>query len=912
MTAACIFKHNDSNFIVNYKDEDNELSLNFEGIFDLETAKKRLANDFMKDGYEPPKISELPQIIKETFNLQQKGNYKINLKDIEESGDIAPQGNERFYQHVLKTSTTGEMSDEYASHAKNVVYESGMGPKKLCLNHNLESFKIIGTPAALLDPASKVDPTHYFPNTSMPSVTFDNTFTSQFAFPYNLEWSSSVESSENQNTFNVNIKSEDPSAGYKFEERTNVTWHDANPIESDILRGLVVGNKEKNTEINKLWKQISKKKSTPHYKECLSRIYKLLLMKELGDVAQVWMYYALIIAALLKHRETTSSPPQSPTSKKATTSKKGSTSATSATSATRKKVSPGTRGKKATSSASTSASTSAKKFPDITIKEIQDFINDYLMITTDSVVYFLCKILNIPAVYTGSREGVKSGHCSLKYFNVGEPDYALNLKNLLMREVQRIKQHNTSTMNCIRHILQVKDSGTGLLSLDVFNFHIKIDFQEAPSSSRAPRKGKTPARLADAPPKIGVRKAAPIGNDVILNGNDIFLGQKPERKEVINTKLRTRFLELIDSINDLTQRLEERVTALETLLETIEVTTSLQMRENYTKINDELKQYKCKQFITILPFVARVRGVKFIFNYTEFLRVDEEMTFYRPEALQSTHLSGAAVKFVKGMIPTEFYTAAEINNAYGDYDSEEEEDIIEDKSEYSDKYSTSGGSTAISGKATSTSGKATSTSGGGKQYIGTTSSIGYYESLVMYYIYTFFFNAGHLECPSNIDDDVLLKNPHKSFLFAKYYDMFTWQCESADWKIDELEEANHFEKIFNTYTDHEIEMFGAKLSKHIHFFNSATDPDFFKLPMLTIDLNTQLAPLGKPVAAVETSGVVDIVDVDRLGRGDLMNKKNNKNKKNKKNKTIKTIKTIKTTRRKRTKPRKKTTRKIKK
>ena len=95
MTAACIFKHNDSNFIVNYKDEDNELSLNFEGIFDLETAKKRLANDFMKDGYEPPKISELPQIIKETFNLQQKGNHKINLKDIEESGDIAPQGNER-------------------------------------------------------------------------------------------------------------------------------------------------------------------------------------------------------------------------------------------------------------------------------------------------------------------------------------------------------------------------------------------------------------------------------------------------------------------------------------------------------------------------------------------------------------------------------------------------------------------------------------------------------------------------------------------------------------------------------------------------------------------------------------------------------------------------------------------------
>lgn len=45
-----------------------------------------------------------------------------------------------------------------------------------------------------------------------------------------------------------------------------------------------------------------------------------------------------------------------------------------------------------------------------------------------------------------------------------------------------------------------------------------------------------------------------------------------------------------------------------------------------------LKKYKCKQFITILPFVARVRGVKFIFNYTEFLRIDEEMTFYRPEA----------------------------------------------------------------------------------------------------------------------------------------------------------------------------------------------------------------------------------------------------------------------------------------
>lgn len=850
METACLFKYEDSNFIVNYNDKDIKLSLTIDRILDIIAAYKRLRNDMMKDGDEFPKIEGLPLILSKVLINPEKGfdsstDYKKQLETMYNLETMAPRGKEVIHYNVLKTSTTGEISDEYASQAEIVVYESGTGPNKLCINHNNEKFKNIGSSAALLDPASKVDPSHFFPDESITAITFDKTFTEKLGFPYNLEWSTTMEK-ENLGSFNVTIKFDDHFTTKKFSETTKVTWHDPIAIKSDTIRELVVGNKEKNTEINKLWKLIKTKRTfNEKDNEILSKIYKLLLMKELGDVAQVWMYFALIITHLLKFNY--------------------------------------------------DESKQDKPFPDMNNKDIQKIINLFLMITTDSVVYFLCKTFIIPAVYTGSREGVTSGRCTLKYFNVGDPDYTLNLKNLIERDKNRIKQHNTTTIKCLEQILAVTNTrtGTGLISLKLFNFQVQINFEEHliddPTSRRGPRNVKPPARfgMIDSDrPKIGVRIAAPIGNNVILNGNDIFSNQKPKRKQEISDELKRRFEELKKTITSANEALDATFDKLSIELEEQLIESETELNDNYNKIYDELKKHKCKQYITILPLLARVRGVKFIFNYTELLRIDDEMTFYRPGALQSTILSGTAVKFLKTMIPTDFYTLQEKNNVYGEDKLLDDDTLMEDELQEADKYDIE----------TSEVLKPTAIKGGGKEYIGTSSSIGYYESLIMYYIYTFFFNEKYIECPSNIEDDILLKNPLNVCLFAKYYDMFVWQCESNDWNI-ELEEkkVGHFNKIFEKNTDREIEMFGAKLSNYIHFFN-ANDPSIqqkdivsslsqttqlkYDVPTL---LKTPLSPskdagpiypvgltpvVPKPVAPVVP--IVPIVPIDSVGPVDLL------------------------------------------
>ena len=826
METACLFKYEDPNFIVNYKDEDIKLSLTIDTILDIITAYKRLKNDMMKDGAEFPKIQDLPLILSNVLKnpgktFDSSTNYKKELETMYESEAMAPRGKEVIHYNVLKTSTTGELSDEYSSQAEIVVYESGTGPNKLCINHNTERFKNIGSSAALLDPASKVDPSHFFPDNSITAITFDKTFTEKLGFPYDLEWSTTMEK-ENLGSFNVTIKFDDPFTHKKFSETTKVTWQDPIAIKSDTIRELVVGNKEKNTEINKLWKVIKTKRTfNEKDKAILSKIYKLLLMKELGDVAQVWMYFALIITHLLE-----------------------------LTYDKRKQDEP---------------------FPDMKNKEIQKIINLFLMITTDSVVYFLCKTFIIPAVYTGSREGVTSGRCSLKYFNVGDPDYASNLQNLIERDKNRIKQHNTTTIKCLEQIIEVTNTrtGTGLISLKLFNFQVQINFEEHLTddltSRRGPRKVKPPARFGmndGDRPKIGVRIAAPIGNNVILNGNDIFSNQKPKRKQDISNELERRFKELIRTITSENEALDATFDKQSKELAEQLIKSETELNDNYNKKYDELKKHKCKQYITILPLLARVRGVKFIFNYTELLRIDDEMTFYRPGALQSTILSGTAVKFLKTMIPTDFYTLEEKNDVYGEDTSPEDDTLMEDESLESSKYEIE----------TSDVLESTAIEGGGKEYIGTSSSIGYYESLIMYYIYTFFFNKKYIECPSNIEDDILLKNPLNVCLFAKYYDMFVWQCESNDWNI-KLEEkpVGHFNKLFDKYTDKEIEMFGAKLSNYIQFFN-ANDPSIQQKDIVSsLSQTTQLkydvqTLLKTPLSPSKDAGpIVPVVAIDPIG-----------------------------------------------
>lgn len=81
------------------------------------------------------------------------------------------------------------------------------------------------------------------------------------------------------------------------------------------------------------------------------------------------------------------------------------------------------------------------------------------MITTDSVVYMFCAILNLSCIYTGTRQGVKSGACTLRYFLAGEINYKLKLYNMMLLHFERITSNNTG----IR-------LGLNIMGLDLANF----------------------------------------------------------------------------------------------------------------------------------------------------------------------------------------------------------------------------------------------------------------------------------------------------------------------------------------------------------------------------------------------------------------------------------------------------------
>jgi hypothetical protein len=68
-----------------------------------------------------------------------------------------------------------------------------------------------------------------------------------------------------------------------------------------------------------------------------------------------------------------------------------------------------------------------------------------VMITTDSVVLLFCILLHLSCVYTGSREGVESGHCTLKHYLAGDVNYDLKLETMIDNHYNRIKSQLAAT-----------------------------------------------------------------------------------------------------------------------------------------------------------------------------------------------------------------------------------------------------------------------------------------------------------------------------------------------------------------------------------------------------------------------------------------------------------------------------------
>ena len=727
------FKYNDS---ATPSTDDIVLPLDMESIMNKNEANDRTRDDMYKDADENPSINDIKTIIETTFGMKQPPQsttnaYKKRLSKLDTKFSSA--GHETLYFNIIKTSTGGPDPTKYQLTANNILHESGMKPKKIS---NAPNITVITTPAARLDPASKTGATEVFPDAST-SITFDSSFTERLGFPHKLVWTTTntTKSASDVQSFDVTIKT---TRFTDLEAKGLLLNTKQSSTPSELEQYSLAGNKKKNEEITRLWAEWNKPKDATKKDELLNEIYKYLLLKELGDVVQVFLYYALIVIKTIGFNT----------------------------------------------------------------DDILNFIKTYLMITTDSIVFFLCKAFGLPAAYSGSRAGVQSGHCTLRYFLIGDADFKAHLINLFEIEYNKILGHNNLIKNVLEKIINKDRPNT---NLKIFNFHIKL-----PSTITVQAPRDTTSYYASNTPVPG--------NIYTLNGNHLINQALKADKPIIHIRLKESLSKLVTDIETKNEALEKYYKEKKEEFEAIKSETLTSIEHVTTKYDDFQKKMqetmKCEQYITVLPEYNK--GVKFIFNDTSKL--------YIPDIKFKINLVEEVFAFKTDMIPTMITDAAfDPKNAAVDAAAAAAE----------------GSSQITSQKSGGLSRSSLRFQSGGTP---PGSDADYYEHLLMYFVYTFFFKNQKIT-KTTIDETTF--NPE---LFATYYDMFVWKCENRNWKIDKIDKIyiNHFDTIFNNITDEQIQEYGEMLSKYIYLYdNENTDIELKKVLQTEIESETPLSSLSE-------------------------------------------------------------------
>ena len=295
----------------------------------------------------------------EQLDAFMKGDFHKLLKELDDKLTSYPTiaGQTTSYINQPKLSTVG--SNIKISTATHVFWESGFGSKSIC---QASSFNNILTPAAIMDPLDKEkDAKDFFPEWGSNSVdiVFHKSFTKRLGFPDTL-WAC-IDDTQGAKQVDIQytqvLGQEEDILSHLFTE--NTTKEEVKD-EKGEFGNYIKGNYEKNIELEKKEHLISEAQAVLSAQEAEARmeVIRILETKELGDVAQVWLYLAYIIVKGIKPE-------------------------------------------------------------------------DALMITTDSVVYLFCRLLNLSCAYTGSRAGVSSKNCSIYHYLVGTPNYQLKITSMM-------------------------------------------------------------------------------------------------------------------------------------------------------------------------------------------------------------------------------------------------------------------------------------------------------------------------------------------------------------------------------------------------------------------------------------------------------------------------------------------------
>lgn len=254
---------------------------------------QRFFADIVKDSQADYKLGDVIQILQSCFPNHANGPnrtipvniaaYKLILQTFDNRVFNDNNDNITILKNILKTSSVG--SNIKISDALWALYESGFGCSSVSRNATMKTVK---TSAATLDSLLK-QPYDVLFN---PNVIFDQQFSRRLGIPDGFTWSSSPVTGPNfQQKSNVTIQFWNPPPGAAADAmRSGIIDNEENtPVARGFFNGIggngdIMGNKPKNEEIHRLMQNNNN----------IPRIKRLFIIKEIGDVLQVWMYLALI------------------------------------------------------------------------------------------------------------------------------------------------------------------------------------------------------------------------------------------------------------------------------------------------------------------------------------------------------------------------------------------------------------------------------------------------------------------------------------------------------------------------------------------------------------------------------------------------------------------------------------------
>ena len=266
----------------------------------LQQMLQRFFADIVKDSQADFKLANVIHILQTCFPNHAGGGgvspipatiagYKVLLESFNDR--VFTDNNEHItiLQNIVKTSTVG--SNIKISDALWALWESGIGCSSVSRNKLMQ---LVKTPPATMDSLLKQAYDQLF----NPNVTFDATFSNRLGIPDGFSWSSSPATQREgggnyQQKSKVSIQFWTHPAQRADAFREGLIDNQTNtPIARGPFNGIgigtqgdIMGNGPKNQKIDEL--AINLRNNTP-------RIKRLFIIKEIGDVLQVWMYLALI------------------------------------------------------------------------------------------------------------------------------------------------------------------------------------------------------------------------------------------------------------------------------------------------------------------------------------------------------------------------------------------------------------------------------------------------------------------------------------------------------------------------------------------------------------------------------------------------------------------------------------------